>query len=232
MFATLVIALPSISTGGDLFVRHAGREARISMSGDDAAEARFAAFYADSVHEVLPAESGRRVTLIFNLVRATRDDKPIPPRHNREEQALGGMLASWEQETASPAGPTPRRSSIPWSTPIYAGRNIVRLAEGRRRRGRRGARQRRRKSSMRSPSRAADARTGRLGRISRIRALSPRPLARAGRRRFRNGRNLRTFGNADAVATAGRRALRYWANACFRGRILAAGRVEDTTPDE
>ena len=42
MFATLVIVLPSPYTGGELVVRHRQREVSLDLSGDDAAEARFA----------------------------------------------------------------------------------------------------------------------------------------------------------------------------------------------
>ncbi len=66
MFATLVIVLPSIYTGGELAVRHHGREATLDMRCEDPSEAAFAAFYADCVHEVLPIASGSRLTLIYN----------------------------------------------------------------------------------------------------------------------------------------------------------------------
>jgi predicted 2-oxoglutarate/Fe(II)-dependent dioxygenase YbiX len=88
MFATLVISLPSVATGGEILVRHGGREARLAMTSDDAAEARFAAFYADCVHEVLPVASGRRVTLVYNLKRSGKGGKPVPPNHAREEKQL------------------------------------------------------------------------------------------------------------------------------------------------
>ena len=58
MFATLVVVLPSSFEGGDLLVRHRGREARLALRCGDPAEAAFAAFYADCVHEVLPVTAG------------------------------------------------------------------------------------------------------------------------------------------------------------------------------
>ena len=39
MFATLVIVLPSAHTGGELVVRHKGREVRLDLSGTDPSEA-------------------------------------------------------------------------------------------------------------------------------------------------------------------------------------------------
>src|SRR5690349_6669000 len=61
MFATLVIVLPSHYAGGELVVRHKGREALIDLRGTDPSEAVFAAFYADCVHEVRPVTSGFRL---------------------------------------------------------------------------------------------------------------------------------------------------------------------------
>ena len=60
MFATLVVALPSTSAGGELVVRHKGREVRLDLRCEDPSEAAFAAFYADCVHEVLPVTAGCR----------------------------------------------------------------------------------------------------------------------------------------------------------------------------
>ena len=69
MFATLVLALPSISTGGEFVVRHKGREVRLDLRCEEPSEIAYAAFYADCVHEVLPVTAGCRATLVYNLVR-------------------------------------------------------------------------------------------------------------------------------------------------------------------
>ena len=80
MFGTLLIVLPSPHTGGELVVRHAGREAIVDLSGDEVAELKFAAFYADCEHEVLPVTRGNRVCLVYNLLqRPPRDAKNPPP---------------------------------------------------------------------------------------------------------------------------------------------------------
>jgi predicted 2-oxoglutarate/Fe(II)-dependent dioxygenase YbiX len=78
MFATLVVVLPSISSGGDLVVRHKGREARLDLRCEDPSEAAFAAFYADCVHEVLPVTSGCRLTLVYTCCARRRG-----PRRSR-----------------------------------------------------------------------------------------------------------------------------------------------------
>jgi 2OG-Fe(II) oxygenase superfamily len=65
-FGSLVVCLPCAHTGGELAVRHAGREVKFDWSGDSK-ELQWAAFYSDCEHEVLPVTSGYRVTLTYNL---------------------------------------------------------------------------------------------------------------------------------------------------------------------
>ena len=69
MFATLVVVLPSDHAGGELVVRHDGREATLDLAEGDLGVARWAAFYADCQHELRPVRSGYRVALVYNLVR-------------------------------------------------------------------------------------------------------------------------------------------------------------------
>src|SRR3954467_7605604 len=78
MFATLVIVLPLVpaSTGGELIVRHKGREVRLDLWPEEPSEVRFAAFYADCVHELTPVTQGHRLTLIYNLTRSGQ--VPLP----------------------------------------------------------------------------------------------------------------------------------------------------------
>ncbi len=95
MFATLVVALPSSFAGGELVVRHKGREVRLDLRGDDPAEAAFAAFYADCVHEVLPVTSGCRLILVYNLVRRGRGRAPEPPDYTAEQARVTKLLRSW-----------------------------------------------------------------------------------------------------------------------------------------
>jgi len=97
MFATLVVVLPSLHEGGDLVVRHAGREARLSLRCGDPAEAAFAAFYADCVHEVLPVTQGFRFTLVYNLVRLG-GRTPEPPDHRAEQARAAALLRGWADD--------------------------------------------------------------------------------------------------------------------------------------
>ena len=106
MFATLVLAMPSLHAGGDLVVRHREREVRLTLSGPDPSEAVWAAFYADCLHEVLPVTSGCRLVLVYHLLRKGDGRLPSPPSYERETAALGQMLRLWGQDAfASDDGP-------------------------------------------------------------------------------------------------------------------------------
>jgi predicted 2-oxoglutarate/Fe(II)-dependent dioxygenase YbiX len=92
MFATLVLALPSVSEGGALIVRHKDRSERLELHCEDASEVAFAAFYADCVHEVLPVTGGYRLVLVYNLLRPGSRTLPAVPDYAAETAALTGLL--------------------------------------------------------------------------------------------------------------------------------------------
>ncbi len=65
MVGTLVVSLPSVHTGGELVIDHAGETRTYRASKE---ELTLVAFYADCRHEVTPVRSGYRLTLTFNLL--------------------------------------------------------------------------------------------------------------------------------------------------------------------
>ncbi len=69
MFGTLVVVLPSAHRGGELVVRHSGREVTLDLAGAEVSEVRFAAFYADCEHEIRAITEGHRVALVYNLIQ-------------------------------------------------------------------------------------------------------------------------------------------------------------------
>lgn len=94
MFGTLIVVLPSAHRGGDLVIRHGGRETTFDLSDGEGSELRVAAFYADCEHEVLPVTSGHRICLVYNLLQAPakgRAKLTAPPAGN-EAQAAAAML--------------------------------------------------------------------------------------------------------------------------------------------
>jgi predicted 2-oxoglutarate/Fe(II)-dependent dioxygenase YbiX len=113
MFATMVIVLPSTSSGGELVVRHSGREARLDLQCEDPSEAAFAAFYADCVHEVLPITAGCRLTLVYNLLRRGRGRPPGPPSYDREQTRVATLLREWGEGKTAPARGLPSDGGTP-----------------------------------------------------------------------------------------------------------------------
>ena len=68
MFGSLIIALPSRHEGGELMIRHAGQNVCVDFSKENPeSKVRYAAFYADCEHEVVPVTSGYRICLVYNL---------------------------------------------------------------------------------------------------------------------------------------------------------------------
>ncbi len=106
MFGTLVIVLPSAHRGGELVLRHAGREAHIDLSTEEISELRFAAFYADCEHEVRPITQGNRVCLIYNLLQKAVGAKAKPltaPLYASELTAAAKMLQEGFGQKGGPA---------------------------------------------------------------------------------------------------------------------------------
>ena len=105
MFATLVVVLPSEHTGGELIIRHRGREVRLDLHPGDPCEVAFAAFYADCRHEVLPVASGYRLALIYNLLRRGRGPLPEAPDYARQQGEVSALLRAWAtlaEDTGAP----------------------------------------------------------------------------------------------------------------------------------
>ena len=113
MFATLVIVLPSIYSGGELLVRHRDREVRLDLHCPEPSEVTFAAFYADCKHEVLPITSGCRLTLIYNLLRQDKGRLPEPPNYEAEQAGVTALLRQWAAARKLPEDDSPEKLIYP-----------------------------------------------------------------------------------------------------------------------
>lgn len=114
MFATLIIVLPSLYTGGELRVRHRDREVQLDLYSLEPSEVAFAAFYADCVHEVLPITSGCRLTLVYNLLlHPGKGRLPEPPSYETEQAALADLLQQWVADKKSPDDDSPEKLIYP-----------------------------------------------------------------------------------------------------------------------
>ncbi len=107
MFGTLVLALPSAHAGGELLIRHAGREARVDLSRAEYSEIAFAAFFADCEHEVRPITQGNRVCLVYNLILdrgGGRKGKPLTaPDYEAQICAAASLLKEKLRAENAPA---------------------------------------------------------------------------------------------------------------------------------
>ena len=96
MFGTLVVTLPGEFTGGELVVQHGADAERVSLKAG-ASGVRWAAFYADCSHEVLPLDDGVRVALVYNLVR---QGAPTGPSDDSGlVGALADELSGWDSDS-------------------------------------------------------------------------------------------------------------------------------------
>ena len=105
MIATLTLSLPVAGEGGQLIVRHQGREVVADMNVAEPSELAFAAFYADCPHEVRPVAVGHRLALVFNLcLRVDDGGTPRePPDYGEQTNAIATRLATWSREDRAPA---------------------------------------------------------------------------------------------------------------------------------
>lgn len=113
MFATLIIVLPSIYTGGELVVRHRDREVTLDLRCPEPSEVAFAAFYADCVHEVRPITSGCRLALVYNLLRRSSRYLPKPPDYTAEQTDVTALLQAWVASKSLPDDESPEKLIYP-----------------------------------------------------------------------------------------------------------------------
>jgi hypothetical protein len=106
MFATLTIVLPSVHRGGELVIRHTGREVTVDLSDAETCELSFAAFYADCEHAIKPITQGSRVCLTYNLLqrRTGKKNKAITaPLYDAESERAGTILEQTFNRSDAPA---------------------------------------------------------------------------------------------------------------------------------
>jgi predicted 2-oxoglutarate/Fe(II)-dependent dioxygenase YbiX len=102
MFATMVLVLPSTHSGGELVVKHLGREVVLDLRPEEPSEIGFAAFYADCVHEVRSVTAGCRLTLVYNLRFLGKRPAPEAPDYRAEQGRVAELLRSWAGAAEEP----------------------------------------------------------------------------------------------------------------------------------
>ena len=82
MFGSLVVCLPTCFSGGALVTRHHQQEVKFDWSSSSESsmqKLRWAAFFSDVEHEVLPVTAGYRITLTYNLYGHKSPVSPTNP---------------------------------------------------------------------------------------------------------------------------------------------------------
>jgi hypothetical protein len=102
-FASLVIFLPSVYTGGDLVISHQNYKERsfnFSLTNKDEEnkplQCNYVAFYTDCHHEIKPLKSGLRVTLTYNLFfKGSKVPRPLVM--SAQQMITEGVHAAFEE---------------------------------------------------------------------------------------------------------------------------------------
>ena len=98
MFATLVIALPSEHTGGDVVVQLRDEEQTLRTQGLCDFGYSYLAWYADVNHSVSKIESGHRLVLTYNLMHQASDSSRMTTVLDNHKQNLDKVLALWSKQ--------------------------------------------------------------------------------------------------------------------------------------
>lgn len=97
MFATLVVHLPSIYTGGELTVKHNSKEVVYDYSSKSSYATSFVSFYCDCEHKVNRVTSGYRLALVYNIF--FEGPSHLTPSADSNQNVIDYMndtLTSWE----------------------------------------------------------------------------------------------------------------------------------------
>ncbi len=106
MFGTLIIALPSAHTGGELLIRHAGEEVAVSFCPKiNQPEFQHSAFFSDCEHEVTPVTDGYRVCLTFNLAFKNKPQAGLNQDYTEFLPALTPILQKLKDELTNQQNP-------------------------------------------------------------------------------------------------------------------------------
>jgi hypothetical protein len=105
MFGTLVVTLPSVYGGGELRIRHAGREVTVNASNAEPSELSYVGFYADCEHEVLPVQEGNRICLVYNLIQKRPRGKGRIPKAPDYEAQIADAAAILDRFLRAPDAP-------------------------------------------------------------------------------------------------------------------------------
>ncbi|KAF9525405.1 hypothetical protein CPB83DRAFT_909165 [Crepidotus variabilis] len=99
MFATVIIILPSMYTGGEVHVSHANSTKVLDFAPNSLLSTALLAWYTDVKHEVKPVTSGYRLALSYNLIHVAPPGVPKPtlPAEDDTAARLRQVLTKWRE---------------------------------------------------------------------------------------------------------------------------------------
>ena len=101
MFATLRIQLPSEHKGGTLTVHHRGEEKCLDSIMDSGDGYYYSACFRDCEHELSPVLEGKRLCLVYNLLRSDYGPLPkAPADHSAEIAAVEQAVETWRSASS------------------------------------------------------------------------------------------------------------------------------------
>jgi len=99
MFATLIVQLPSVYTGGKLIIEHGGRRKEHCFGQDtglSSFKTHFAAHYADIEHKVEEVTTGYRLVVVYNICwNGNNGFAPSVTQASDKIQFLSKVIKTW-----------------------------------------------------------------------------------------------------------------------------------------
>lgn len=98
MFATAIIVLPSLYTGGQVHVSHGSTHKVFDLASSSAFTTSLLTWYTDVMHEVKPITSGYRLALSYNLIHTSPGiPRPTLPDMHSAIAQLRHILHKWSK---------------------------------------------------------------------------------------------------------------------------------------
>lgn len=99
MFATIIIVLPCLYTGGQVHVSHSSSTKVFNLAPSSLITTSVLSWYTDVMHEVKPITSGYRLALSYNLIHTSASvPRPTLPNMHAAVSNLRHILRKWHHE--------------------------------------------------------------------------------------------------------------------------------------
>ncbi|GJE87366.1 hypothetical protein PsYK624_034490 [Phanerochaete sordida] len=103
MFATIIIVLPSLFTGGAAHLTFGDLSTVYDCAPKSLLETSVMAWYTDVTHEIKPITCGYRLALSYNMLHTTTSLRPALQSQNSVAEKLQRVLLAWRGDTSGRA---------------------------------------------------------------------------------------------------------------------------------